>query len=129
MKLENNWRYKSLQDLEKDYWNKAAYGSHLVTRCHELRTIPLNEFTTEDLRIMIGQEIGLTWLIPLALEKLKENIFAEGNFYPGDLLTNVTKVDLRFWDINSELHEELKELLAANREIIEEEGLKINWYK
>ena len=70
MKLENNWRQKTLENLEKDYWDNPSYDSHLVKRCHELRKIPLDSFTTEDLRIMIGQQIGLDYLIPLALETL-----------------------------------------------------------
>lgn len=66
--MENNWLYKSLENLEKESWKISAYSSNIVKRCHELRRIPLNEFTTENLRIMIGQNIGLTYLIPLALE-------------------------------------------------------------
>lgn len=94
--MENNWRYKSLQNLEKEDWGEPRYSTHLVTRCHELRRIPLNEFTIEDLRIMIGQAIGLAYLVPLALEELRENILVEGNLYPGDLLVNIIKVDSNF---------------------------------
>ncbi|WP_367277892.1 contact-dependent growth inhibition system immunity protein [Clostridium sp.] len=36
---------------------------------------------------MIGQEIGLNYFIPLALEILEENIFAEGSIYSGDFFT------------------------------------------
>jgi hypothetical protein len=35
---------------------------------------------------MIGQKIGLDYLILLALESLEGNILLEGNFYCGDLL-------------------------------------------
>ena len=38
---------------------------------------------------MIGQNIGLNFLIPLALDELKQNILAEGDFYEGDLLKSV----------------------------------------
>ena len=48
MKLGNNWRQKTLENLEKDYWGNPSYDSHLVKRCHELRKIPLDSFTTED---------------------------------------------------------------------------------
>ena len=89
MKLENNWRQKTLENLEKDFWGKPDFDSHLVTRCYELRKLPLDNFTTEDLRIMIGQEIGLDYLIPLAIEVLTIDLFAEGDFFEGDLLKNV----------------------------------------
>jgi hypothetical protein len=126
MKMENNWRYKSLQNLEKDAWNEPVYPTHLVTRCHALRRIPLNQFTVEDLRIMICQQIGLTYLIPLAFEKLKNDILAEGDCYPGDLLIAVTKVSPEYWKVNSALHITLKELIATNHGTISKEGLIIN---
>ena len=55
-------RQKSLQELEQDNWGEPPYNSYLVTTIHRLRRKPLAEFATEDLRIMIGQRIGLpTW--------------------------------------------------------------------
>ena len=41
MKLKHNWRQRTLENLENDYWSKPDYDSHLVQRCHELRKIPL----------------------------------------------------------------------------------------
>jgi len=86
MKLENNWCYKTIENLEKDKWPQHDFDSFLVRRTQELRKIPLNELTTEDLRIMIGQQIGLDYLVPLALETLTQDIWAEGDFFEGDLL-------------------------------------------
>src|SRR5690349_15443526 len=98
MKLENNWRQKTLENLEKDFWGEPTYDSHLVKRCHELRKIQLERFTTEDLRLMIGQQFSLDYLMPLALETLSANLFAEGDFFEGDLLKNVLSVNTEFWD-------------------------------
>jgi len=83
MSLDRN---KSLQELEAQDWGDPAYDSHLVTECHRLRRVPLRELTAENLRIMIGQQIGLPQLIPLALELLSGDPFAPGDFYRGDLL-------------------------------------------
>ena len=88
---------KSLQELENEEWGEANFDSHLVQECHRLRRIPLNMFTVEDLRIMIGQNIGLDYLMPLAIEKLEQNPLAEGDFYAGDLLVNVWRVEPDFW--------------------------------
>lgn len=96
-KLENNWLSETLESLEKDVWGEPEYNSHLVTTCHRLRKKALNDFETEDLRIMIGQNIGLRYLIPLALDKLDENILADGDLYEGDLLQAVLKSDKEYW--------------------------------
>ncbi|WP_462254752.1 contact-dependent growth inhibition system immunity protein [Ferruginibacter sp.] len=115
MKLENNWRQKTLENLEKDFWGKPDYDSHLVTRCHDLRKLPLDNFTTEDLRIMIGQEIGLHYLIPLALEVLRIDLFAEGDFFEGDLLKNVLAIKTDFWNNNKNYWLTLEELIRYRR--------------
>jgi len=65
MKLENNWRNKTIENLEKDKWPAVDLDSYLVKRTQELRKIPINAFTADDLRIMIGQQIGLNYLIQL----------------------------------------------------------------
>ncbi len=45
---------------------------------------------------MIGQQMGLEYLIPLAIERLRDDPLAEGDFYRGDLLQNVLRADPRF---------------------------------
>ena len=115
MKLENNWRQKTLENLEKDFWGKPDYDSHLVKRCHELRKLPLDNFTTKDLRIMIGQQISLDYLIPLALEVLTIDLFAEGDFFEGDLLKNVLAIKTGFWNNNKNYWLTLDNLIKDRR--------------
>jgi hypothetical protein len=100
MNLENNWRQQTLEKLENEYWGIETYDSHLVKRCQELRKLPLGKFETEDLRIMIGQQIGLDYLIPLAIEVLTIDLFAEGDFFEEDLLKNVLAIETEFWNNN-----------------------------
>jgi CDI immunity proteins len=80
---------KTLDQLEGVVWGEPTFDSYLVTTCHRLRTKPVDEFSVEDLRIMIGQKIGLPHLVPLAIAVLDREPLAEGDFYPGDLLTKV----------------------------------------
>jgi hypothetical protein len=100
MRFEKNWRQMTLEDLEKNIWPDVQKDdqSHLVSTCHALRKKPLLEFSVEELRIMIGQNIGLEYLIPIALEELKKDILAEGDLYEGDLLTAVLKADPEYWN-------------------------------
>lgn len=118
MKLENNWRFKTLENLEKDAGPEVRVNSHLVIKTSLLRKIPLNEFSVEDLRIMIGQNFGLPYLISLTIEKLTEDVLAEGDLYPGDLLVAVTKIDTRFWIGNPKCKEQIEAIIAANLSVI-----------
>jgi hypothetical protein len=108
---------KSLQELEHKDWGEPNFESHVVQECHRLRRIPLKEFTTEDLRIMIGQNIGLDYLIPMAVDKLKQNPLAEGNFYPGDLLVNVLRAKSDFWLTHSDMKTEVSQIVDEAFEI------------
>lgn len=90
-------RNKSLQELEGHDWGEPNWNSHLVKECHRLHRVPLREFTVEDLRIMIGQSFGLEYLVPMALEQLRDNPLAEGAYYGGDLLVNMLQVGSQFW--------------------------------
>src|SRR4051812_23954420 len=99
-------RSKTLQQLEGSDWRDPTYGSHLVAECHRLRRVPLREFTVEKLRIMIGQQIGLQYLIPVALELLRDDPFTAGDLYDGDLLAAVLRADSRFWIASPDLRAE-----------------------
>lgn len=98
---------------------------NLVNKVLELRRIPLNQFSVENLRLMIGQKEGLTYLIPLALYILKDDLFAEGDFYPGDLLQNVLKVPGSFWKEHKELWEDVHILIKYRVDEIAENNISV----
>ena len=66
---------------------------------------------------MIGQNIGLPFLVPLALEQLRENPLAEGNYYAGDLLVNVLRVEPQFWSETPSLRSEVTRIADEAFEI------------
>lgn len=65
--------HRTLTDLEGKDWGPPTYDSHLVTECHRLRHVPLKDLGVEDLGTLIGQEIGLPYLIPVAIDLLRED--------------------------------------------------------
>lgn len=113
MKPNSAWQHKTLEELETQDWRKPSDApTNLVKRCIELSKIPVNTFSLSDLRLMIGQGFGLSYLIPLALGKLKENIFIEADFYEGDLLSNVLNIDPEFWSENRNYWAQLNRLIS-----------------
>ncbi len=100
-------RTKTLQELDERDWGEPTFPSYVVVNCHRLRRVPLQGFTTEDLRLTIGQtnifRDALPYLVPLALEQLEINPIASGNFYEGDLLENVGRVPDDFWNAHPDL--------------------------
>ena len=102
----------SLDVLDPPAWGRApSQATFLIRRCHELRSKPLDEFTVEDLRIMIGQQIGLRHLVPMALQRLGADPRVAGDFFPGDLLASVLRVDRGFWREYPALARQLRTVL------------------
>lgn len=113
---EINWRQLSIEQLEKRNWGSPDKApTEMVKRCIILSKIPLHEFTASDLRLMIEQGFALQYLIPLALEKLKEDLFLETDYFPGDLLKNILSIDVEFWRNQKNLWEEINALIKEKR--------------
>lgn len=112
----------TLEDLlnKQVNWMKKEEGSYLIVTCNNLHKKVLSEFTIEDLRILIGQNIGLVFLVPMALKELENNILAEGDFYPGDLLKSVLRSDSKFWKRDQQKWNALVELYSSKRQFIQE---------
>jgi len=106
----------TLEELEKDIWPDACFDSHLVQTCHRLRKMPVNQLTVENLRMLIGQNIGLDYIAPFALEILFENPFAQGDFYDGDLLINILRINKDFWIEHIDLLYKLFEIIKIVEE-------------
>lgn len=100
--MNQNYGHKSLAQLDKQYQPTTTldFPSKLVVRYNQLLTKPIREYTVEDLRLMIGQNTGLEYLIPYAIQILEKDLFTEGDFYPGDLLENVLGANQKFWNLN-----------------------------
>lgn len=115
--LEKNWQQKSIENLEKkNIVTPSEAPTNMVKRCLELYKVPLDKFTVEDLRLMIGQNFSLHHLIPLAIKHLKKDIFIEGDLFPGDLLKNVLAVDTNFWTDHKQLWREIEALIKDYRD-------------
>ena len=110
---------KTLEVLENDFWGEPDFHSYLVLNCHKLRKVPLNELTTEDLRLLIGQNIGLVYLLPIAFDKLEMNLLDSGDFYAGDLLIALSKINEVFWQTNQELKWRASELIHSLESVVE----------
>lgn len=98
---------RNLDEIEHTRWVEPTSDSFLVRRCHELRRKAIDEFSIEDLRIMVGQEISLPILVPVALNVVEADPLAEGDYYPGDLLSALLTIGSEWWKGNEHLRTRL----------------------
>jgi hypothetical protein len=111
-------REKSLEQLENEKIERAHPETLLTKTVYLLWSKPLKDYAVRDLRVMIGQGFGLKHLVPIAIERLSENPFVEGDYYPGDLLNAVLNISPKFWKEHSDLYWEVAEIVAGLPDII-----------
>ncbi len=110
---------KCLEELEGRKLERPEYDSNLIKECVRLWSVPISELSIENLRMLIGQNLGLKYLVPVALDILSENPFVAGNMYKGDLLVNLVKIPDDFWRSNLELNNQLVEIKSDLEEVVE----------
>ena len=111
--------HRSIEQLENDYWKDVDFPSTLVERCFTYRKIPVSELSVEQLRLLVGQQIGLPYTIPKAITVLKTDILAEGDYYPGDLLNSLLSLSEDEWNQFQADKTKLIELLHQNISLVE----------
>jgi CDI immunity proteins len=112
-----NWRDQTIERLEKDVWPALSdldKQDWLIVECNALRKKPIKDFTLENLRQMIEQNMGLEFLIPVALEEIEKNILAHGDNYPGDLLMNLLTCEAMYWEQHKDHWNTVKTLFTEN---------------
>jgi len=123
---------KTLEELEGNVWpSLTEYPTQMVQKSYELRKIPISELKPGELRLLLTQNIGNEFLVPLAIKLLSENILIEAEYFSGDLLLSVIKSDTSFWKSNSEMLEKMKSMIRYYIDDIKEsneidEDTKIN---
>lgn len=101
---------KTLTQLEGSDWGPSPSSSHIEQGCHELRYRALAEMQVEDLRLLVGQNIGLRYLMPIVFDILRRDPLAEGMHYPGDLLSATLRADPTFYRENRSAGAEIQEI-------------------
>ncbi|MCX5207814.1 contact-dependent growth inhibition system immunity protein [Kitasatospora sp. NBC_00240] len=105
---------RSLAELDHDRRPEPAAGAtRLVATVHALRRRPVGALTVEHLRLLIRQDVGLPHLLSPAMAVLREDPLAEGDLYPGDLLSAVVTRDPSAWHAAPELLHELRAVAST----------------
>ena len=68
---------------------------------------------------MIGQGLGLRFLVPLAVEVVERDPLADGDLYPGELLSSLLRTPQSSWAAQPELRDRLQQVILALKEVPE----------
>lgn len=106
---------KSIEELENSCWEHNDFDSYVVRTVQAARKKPLSELTNEEIRVLVGQKVGLKYILPMAVAILKKDPMAEIRFFEGDLLECVLRLSPADWSENSDELREFRSIILANR--------------
>lgn len=112
---------KTIEELEGNRWpDPPSDATYLVQSVHELRRRPIKDLGVDGLRRLITQNVGLRWLLPVALDHLRETapIEAESGFYDDDLLHAVLTRTEEIWRNSPHLAHHLDETINLLTDIL-----------
>ncbi|MFI1187336.1 contact-dependent growth inhibition system immunity protein [Streptomyces californicus] len=107
---------KSLEQLEGVKWPAPPPdATGLVKASYGLRKLPIGRLNAHELSRLIGQDIGVPWLLPLALDLLHGAAHDQslGVFYDDDLLTAALTRRSHVWRSNPGWVTKMKEIISA----------------
>lgn len=105
---------RALDELDPPCWAPpGADATRLTRKVHELRRVPLGDLGPADLRTLISQQVGLSYVLPLAVRLLLDEPMLDAYFYEGDLLLAAVNAPGSAWDLFPDLASRLCDVIKA----------------
>lgn len=101
---------KNITGRELDYSPEEKQFTSAIEQAWDK---PLEQYSAEDLRLMINQELELAHLLPLALDILSDSPLANGGMFHGDLLYSVLNVNPKFWKEHQDMYWQVMEISTS----------------
>ena len=93
-------REKSLNEIYGWEPMKPELDTYVLRTAARAMRLPLKDLSAEEIRLLIGQKVGLQYLLPLAIEILRKNPLKQASMFPGDLLAVCKRLDPADWNEN-----------------------------
>ena len=93
-------REKSLNEIYGWEPMKPELDTYVLRTAARAMRLPLEALSPEEIRLLIGQKVGLQYLLPLAIEILRKNPLKQASLFPGDLLAVCKRLEPDDWNAN-----------------------------
>jgi len=117
--LDDHLLNRSLFDLGEVLPVSNIQKTGLISVCEKAINKKLKDLSPNEIRVLVGQSISLSYVVPLALDLLERDPLIFAGRYKGDLLVRVLDIPKSFWIENQELNDRMVELKITVEEIFE----------
>lgn len=104
---------------------EGPFPTSLVVRCEAALSAPLKDLDAGQICLLINQDAGREYVLPLAIDILRENPLVEASNYRGDLLAACLRLDPAFWADHRDMWVDLFQILEELKSTIDD--LKPDW--
>ncbi|HEX7261307.1 MAG TPA: contact-dependent growth inhibition system immunity protein [Luteolibacter sp.] len=113
--------YLSLMELgQNSDFELTGSEAGFIQKIHAIRNKCLRDFTADEIRVCLAQDIGTSYLLPKALDLLEHNPWIEAEHYEGDLLNVCIDVEGECWNILKTARSRMLKILGAANDLIKE---------
>ncbi len=90
---------RTIEELEGIYWPEPAEErkSNIVLKSNALRKKPLKELGIEDIRVGLVQQVGIIYIVRIAIDLLTHDPMLESLNYEGEILEALLNLPRSFW--------------------------------
>lgn len=104
--------HRTLAQLDPETWQSDALDPEWYDIGGRLSVKAVRRLSPADLHWLIGHQLSLPFTVVLAMPLLSEDPFLAAGAHPGDLLTTVLEVDIRYWQAHYDHWVDMAGILA-----------------
>lgn len=118
--MDENYKNKSINEIKGLSESKPEFGSSLEKNILKAEKKLIKSLTNEELRMFLGQNMHLELIVPETLDRLRIDILSRSEDMDILLLARLLKIDLSYWDNNSQIKNDLVNLIKDNMQNLED---------
>lgn len=113
-KHQNSADYLSLIELGQiSDFEITGSEAGFIQKIHAIRNKCLRDFTADEVRVCLVQDVGTVYLLPKALNLLESNPWIDTEHYDGDLLNACIDIAAECWDLVKDARERMRAILTT----------------
>ena len=91
---------KTLEELSGISLDEPRLNSYVVRTASRVSKKPIGKISAEEIRLLIGQRIGVKYLLHRAVLILENNPLIETGYFEGDLMMALLELEPEAWSEN-----------------------------